>query len=197
MGPAGYHVRMIRDNLDHLPGWPFPKGFGMRPMRPGDERLWEDIQRDAEPFITINDGLFDQEFGDDPEAAWQRVFLVTDPKNCAVGTMGAWYDRSSLGENYGRIHWVSTRCAFQGLGLAKASLAEALRVIARFHKKAYLSTQTKRVPAIAIYLDAGFTPHLASESDRIAWAQTAPTMRNPKHRDRITTALKTSTCPSS
>jgi len=189
-GPAGYHVRMIRDNLDHLPDWPFPEGFGMRPMRPGDERLWEDIQRDAEPYFPTKDGLYNQEFGDDPEIAQQRVFLVTDPKNCAVGTMGAWYDRSFLGEDYGRIHWVSTRHAFRGLGLAKASLARALRVLAQFHKKACLSTQTKRVPAIAIYLDAGFIPHIASEADRIAWSQVVPTMKRPEHRDRITIALE-------
>ena len=191
-GAAGYSVLMVRDHLDHLPDWPFPEGFGMRLIQPGEEAVWIDIQQDAEPYFDIAGDLFDREFGYDPQAAWERVFLVTDPGGNAVGTMGAWYNRTFRGENYGRIHWVSTRRAFQGLGLAKASLAGALRVLARHHPKAYLSTQTKRLPAIAIYLDAGFLPDIATETDRIAWTQTAPRMRNPEHCDRITTMLEAS-----
>lgn len=187
---AGYPVLMVRDHLDHLPARAFPEGFGMRPIRPGEETVWIDIQRDAEPYCDTADDLYDQEFGYDPEAAWERVFFVTDPKGNAVGTMGAWYNRTFRGEDYGRIHWVSTRRAFQGLGLAKASLAGALRVLARHHSKAYLATQTKRLPAIAIYLDAGFLPDIASETDRIAWAQTVRAMRNPGQRNRITSQLE-------
>ncbi|RKX35109.1 MAG: hypothetical protein DRP71_04695 [Verrucomicrobia bacterium] len=187
---AGYPVLMVRDHLDHLPAWAFPEGFGMRPIQPGEEAVWIDIQRDAEPYFDTADDLYNREFGYDPEAAWERVFFVTDPNGNAVGTMGAWYNRAFRGGDYGRIHWVSTRRAFQGLGLAKASLAGALRVLARNHPKAYLATQTKRLPAIAIYLDAGFLPDIASETDRIAWAQTAPTMRSPGQRDRIAAALK-------
>jgi GNAT superfamily N-acetyltransferase len=189
-GPAGYSILMVRDHLDHLPDWPFPEGFGMRPIQPGEEAVWIDIQRDAEPYFDTADDLFDREFGYDPQAAWERVFFVTDPDGNPVGTMGAWYDRAFRGENYGRIHWVSTRRAFQGLGLARASLAGALRFLARHHPKAYLSTQTKRLPAIAIYLDAGFLPDITTETDRIAWAQTASGMRNPEHRDRITKTLE-------
>ena len=189
-GTAGTSVLMVRDHLDHLPDWPFPKGFGMRPIQPGEEAVWIDIQKDAEPYFDTADDLFDREFGYDPQAAWERVFLVTNPDGNAVGTMGAWYNGSFRGENYGRIHWVSIRRAFQGLGLAKASLAGALRVLARHHPKAYLSTQTKRLPAIAIYLDAGFLPDITTRTDRIAWAQTAPGLRNPKHGDRITSMLE-------
>ena len=181
---------MIRDHFDDLPDWAFPEGFGMRPIRPGEGQVWEDIQREADPFLSAGEVLFDQEFGDDPVSAWQRVFLITDPEGRAVGTMGAWYDRSFLEEDYGRIHWVATRPAFQGLGLAKASLAEALGVLAQFHNKAYLSTNTTRVPAIAIYLNAGFFPHIASDSDRLAWSQVVPTMRKPEHRDLITKAVE-------
>jgi len=182
---------MIRDNLDELPDWPFPEGYGMRRMQPGDERLWEDIQRDAEPYAATRDGLFEQEFGDDPVEAWRRVFLLTSPKGCAVGTMGAWYDRSFLGKDYGRIHWVSVRPAFQGRGLAKAALASALRVLSRSHQRAYLSTQTKRVAAIAIYLGAGFHPHMTTEPDRVAWARIAATMRKSAHREQIAAAMET------
>lgn len=189
-GAAGFSVLMVRDHLDHLPDWPFPEGFGMRPIQPGEEAVWIDIQRDAEPYFDTADDLFDREFGYDPRAAWERVFFVTDPDGYAVGTMGAWYNRTFRGENYGRIHWVSIRRAFQGLGLARASLAGALRFLARHHPKAYLSTQAKRLPAIAIYLDAGFLPCITTATDRIAWAQTAAAMRNPEHRGRITATLE-------
>jgi GNAT superfamily N-acetyltransferase len=187
--PTSYGVRMIRDHLDNFPNWEFREGFGMRPIQPGEEHVWEDIQRDADPSFPRKDGLFDQEFGYDSVTAWKRVFLVTGPEGLAVGTIGAWYDRNFLGEEYGRIHWVATRPSFQGLGLAKASLIQALRVLAQFHHKVYLSTQTKRVPAIAIYLDAGFFPQIASEPDRIAWSQAMPAMRKPEHRALITEAV--------
>ena len=131
-------------------------------MRPGDEGLWDEIQRDAEPYFSIEPGLFVEEFGADLEAAWERVFLVTEPGGREVGTMGAWY-RTFEGRDYGLIHWVAVRPAFQGLGLAKASLAGALEVLARHHEAAYLITQSKRIPAISLYLDAGFRPHCAAD----------------------------------
>lgn len=189
---AGYAVLMIRNHLDHLPEWPFPDDYGMRPVQPGEESLWTAIQRDAEPFFPIEDELFAQEFGFDPANAFTRVFLVTDPGGRAVGTMGAWYDHDFQGEDFGRIHWVSTARAAQGKGLAKASLAAALRVLARYHRKAYLATQTLRLPAIAIYLDAGFRPLVRSEEDRIAWTEAAPNLRKVEHRQWILESVETS-----
>lgn len=183
---------MIRDNLINLPDWGFPEGYGMRPIQPGEEALWTAVQRDAEPFFPIEDSLFDQEFGFDPAQAFSRVFLVTDPDGKAVGTMGAWYDHDFQGGDAGRIHWVSTRRSAQGKGLAKASLAGALQVLARHHQKAYLATQTLRLPAIAIYLDAGFRPLIRGEEDRLAWTEAAPTLRKPEHRQWILDTLAAS-----
>ncbi len=190
--PAGYAVLMVRDNLANLPDWRFPFGYGMRPIQPGEEGVWTDIQRDAEPFFTPEDSLFAKEFGFDPENAFTRVFLVTDPKDKGVGTMGAWYDHDFEGDDSGRIHWVATRQNHQGKGLAKASLAGALRVLAKHHRKAYLATQTKRLPAIAIYLDAGFRPHIRSEQDRTAWTETASTTRKPEHGQTILKTVEAS-----
>ncbi|MEZ5274741.1 MAG: GNAT family N-acetyltransferase [Opitutaceae bacterium] len=189
LGPAGYPIVMVRNNLDNLPDWTFPEGYGMRPMEPGDERLWEDIQRDAEPYFEVQPGLFLQEFGHDLENAWRRVFLITNPKGCSVGTMGAWYNPSFQGKDFGRIHWVATRPSSQGQGLAKASLAAALRVLAGHHQRAYLDTQTRRIPAISIYLDAGFRPFFKNEADRALWSAIAYDMGKPQHTDWINEAV--------
>lgn len=182
---AGYAVLMIRNHLDDLPDWRFPEGYGMRPIQPGEEALWTTVQRDAEPFFDTGEDLFHREFGFDAANAYTRVFLVTDPEGKAVGTMGAWYDHDFQGADLGRIHWVATCPAAQGKGLAKASLAGALQVLARHHEKAYLATQTLRLPAIAIYLDAGFRPFIRSEQDRIGWTEAAPSLRKPEHRQWI------------
>lgn len=187
---AGHAVLMIRDNLENLPDWQFPDGYGMRPIQPDEESLWTAVQRDAEPFFPVQDNLFAQEFGFDPANAFTRVFLVTDPDGKPVGTMGAWYDHDYQGEDVGRIHWVSTARKAQGKGLAKASLAGALHVLAGLHQKAYLATQTLRLPAIAIYLDAGFRPLIRSEEDRIAWTQAAPNLRKAEHRQWILEAVE-------
>ena len=64
-GPAGHSLWMIRENLDNLPRWTFPPGYTMRPMGPGDEKLWDEIQKETEPYFTIKPGYFLEQFGDD------------------------------------------------------------------------------------------------------------------------------------
>ncbi len=163
-------VYMIRPDLENLPAVPFAEGFGIRPMTLADAGLWEDIWRDAEPFLKVDPGLFMREFGHDPAAVPRRCFLITAPNGCAVGTISAWYDRDFRGHDYGRIHWVATRPAWQGKGLAKAALAYALNVLASWHDKAYLATSVGRPGAIGLYLKFGFEPDLDAPRGPAAWA---------------------------
>ena len=183
-GPAGHSLWMIRENLDNLPRWTFPPGYTMRPMGPGDEKLWDEIQKETEPYFTIEPGYFLEQFGDDLKTAWQRVFLVLEPGGHEVGTIGAWYRRFEQ-KYYGLIHWVAIRPAFQRLGLAKASLTGTLEVLSRHYDRAYLETQSKRLPAISLYLDAGFRPHYATNQEREIWSELALGMTNPTRRNHL------------
>ena len=176
---AGYSLHMVRPNLDDIPEAPFPKGFGIRPMRLGEGAMWVDIERDAEPYYPIADDLFVSEFGRDPQATQWRSFLVIDEKGVAVGTVSAWYNRDYRGRDYGVIHWIAIRPAYQGLGLGKAALAYALHQLAKWHERCLLITQSRRLPAIRMYLNFGFLPDLSVPGAEVGWRRVRAELQHP------------------
>lgn len=150
------YVRMVRRHMRDIPQCAFPAGYGMRPMRLEDAGLWEDCQRDAEPILTIEPGLFMQAFGEEPDEIPRRVFLITNPRGLAVGTIGAWLSHDFEEGEWGRIHWVSVRPSEQGKGLMKAAMTSAMNLLAQWHDRAWLDTSSGRLGAIKVYLDFGF-----------------------------------------
>ncbi len=178
-GPDGRPVVMVRDHMRDIPQADFPSGFGIRPMRKSEAGLWTDVQRDAEPFIQIPDGLFERQFGDDPAARrWRCFFIVTD-RDVAVGTISAWYSQDFKGADYGRIHWVAVRPAYQRRGLARAGLSYAMNRLAEWHDRCYLDTATRRLPAIGLYLDYGFVPDLEPVGAEEAWRRVSEELDHP------------------
>ncbi len=178
-GAAGYSIWMLRHDLHDVPDVPFPAGYSVRGLQPDEGPLWTAIERDAETHFPIGDDVFAKTFGIDPEAIPQRCYLITGPDGSGVGVISAWYDRAFKGQDWGRIHWVATRPAYQGKGLGKAGLSYALRQLARWHSRAYLDTQTKRLPAIKLYLDFGFVPDLSQANALLAWRKVAAQLDHP------------------
>jgi beta-glucuronidase len=178
-GKAGYELHMVRPHLDDIPSVAFPSGFGIRPMRLDEGGVWLDIQRDAEPYFPIADDLFRREFGGDLQATQWRSFLIVDGKGVAVGTISAWYNRSYRGRDHGVIHWVAVRPAYQGLGLGKAGLSYALQDLAKRHERAVLGTQSRRLPAIHMYLNFGFLPDLESAGAAVGWREVKAQLSHP------------------
>jgi GNAT superfamily N-acetyltransferase len=148
-------------------------------MRLDEGGVWLDIQRDAEPYFPVPDDLFAREFGRDPQATQWRSFLMVDAKGVAVGTISAWYNRDRRGLDYGMIHWVAVRPAYQGLGLGKAGLAYALQQLAQWHERASLGTQSKRLPAIRMYLNFGFLPDLEAPGASVGWREVKAHLVHP------------------
>jgi len=183
---ADLPVHMIRPHMDDIPQVPFPEGFSIRPMRRGEAALWTDIERDAEEYVAITDEVFEQEFGDDLQATERRCFFVVDAKGVAVGTISAWYSRDFKGQDYGRIHWVAIRRAYQGQGLGKAALSYAMNRLAEWHERCWLATSTARLPALKLYLDFGFVPDLDPPGAREAWRQVRAALPHPalQHLDK-------------
>lgn len=179
IGPAGREVFMIRSHLSSIPQVSFPEGFGIRPMRLGEGTLWTDIERDAEEYFEISNDVFLQQFGYDLQATQWRSFIITNPKGAGVGTISAWYDRSFKGQDYGQIHWVAIRPAYQRKGLGKAAVSIALNQLAQWHERCYLGTQTKRLPAIKLYLDFGFVPDLDQPGAAEAWSEVKRLLKHP------------------
>lgn len=179
LGQAGIHVNMSRPNLLDIPQVPFPEGFSIRPMRLDEGGLWTDIERDAEEYLEITDDTFHQEFGRDLQATQWRSFIVVNQKGVGVGTISAWYDRNYRGQDYGRIHWLAVRPAYQGRGLGRAALSFAMNELARWHDRATLGTQTRRLPAIKLYLDFGFLPEFDEPEAVATWHAVQEQLHQP------------------
>lgn len=177
--PGGLSVNMIRPHMRDIPEVPFPEGYGIRAMTLDDIGLWTDIERDAEPYATISDTLFQREFGHDPEGICQRCLIITDSKGLGVGTISAWYNRDFRGKDYGRIHWVAVRRSCQGKSLGKAALSHAMKKLAQWHDRCYLVTSSERVGAIALYLKFGFEPDMIPENASAAWNDVNVRLEDP------------------
>jgi len=177
--PGNLFVGMYRPNLEDIPQYAFPEGYGIRNMLPGEGALWTDIERDAEHWLTVDPDLFTREFGFDLEATAWRSFFIVNELGAAVGVISAWYDHDIHGQEYGRIHWVALRRAYRGKGLVKPAMTHAMNCLAQWHQRAYLGTSTARIPAIKVYLDFGFLPDMELPNAREAWGQIQAVLRHP------------------
>ncbi len=164
---------MIRPTLDGVPQCLLPQGFGLRYFRPGDETTWVRIWQAAEEAtglsqITLDN--FTSSFGGDLPGMEQRCLFLVAPDGEDVGTTTAWYDHRFKGGSWGRIHWVALLPHWQGKGLSKPMLSAALNRMRELgHGRAMLTTHTRRLVAIRLYLSFGFQPDLDTPDGRRAW----------------------------
>jgi GNAT superfamily N-acetyltransferase len=174
-------VIMVREDLAALPSFPLPPGYRLRYFRRGEGPLWAEIEVSVGEFPTVEQALahFEKEFGPFQEEMEQRCLFLEDAAGRAIGTTTAWYNPSFQGKDYGRIHWVAIRPEQQGRKLGKPLLAAALRRLADFHTRAYLTTQTTSARAIRMYLDLGFVPFITSDRCRTAWRLLASVLQHP------------------
>ncbi len=173
---------MIRKDLENVPEYPLPAGYGFRTYRRGDERIWAEIQTRAGNFESLEKALedFEREFSSKVEEFERRcLFLVASESGEAIGSTTAWFDPDYRGQDHGRIHWVAIVPEYQGRGLAKPMLAEAMKLLRKWHKRVYLATHTGCLKAINMYLDFGFEPDMKKERADEAWRMIASAIDHP------------------
>ena len=176
---AGKGIRMIRPHLHEIPPAEIPPGCPIRPLHPDEGSTWTEIIIEAEEWLDLSKDLFAKEFGHDLLSVPKRCFFIVDAQNIPVATISAWYRHGHRGLDYGLIHWIATRPAYQGRGLGKSGLSFALTKLADWHDRALLNTSTKRLPAIALYLNFGFQPDLEEPAARGNWRQLKEDLRHP------------------
>lgn len=174
-----YSVRMIRKNMENIPQFPVPKGFAIRKYRPDEGHIWTRIQRAAERYINIDDGLFIREFKRDLLAMENRSFFLTTDAGEEIGTITAWWQPDMDGKNWGQIHWVAIHPDYQGRGLSKPMMSVVMTRLKQSHERCFLDTSTQRIPAIKVYLDFGFIPDLSRENSQQAWTEVASVLEHP------------------
>jgi GNAT superfamily N-acetyltransferase len=165
------HLIMERNDLRNIPAFPPPEGFRLRSFREADTDLWADIETSVNEFPNKAQARhhFEDEFGSRLADMRDRCLFLLNPSGNAVATTTAWFNPDYRGQNYGRIHWVAVRPEYQGKGLGKVVLGAALERLARWHERAYLTTQTISWVAIHMYLNFDFLPVLRNRDDREGW----------------------------
>lgn len=165
-------VTMTRADLDNIPQYPLAEGFYFDFFKEGDEAAWVNVETVTDEFENKEKAWarFNREFGPRLDEFSKRCLFLKNKEDKIVGTTTAWYGCLEEGEDpIGRIHWVSILPEYQGQGLGKALLSEAMNLLAKYHQKAYLDSSTKNYRAINMYLSYGFEPLIRHTEDLEAW----------------------------
>jgi len=162
-------LHMLRPDLADLPPVRPPAGYVVRPGRDGDGEHWTRIITAA---FAAQPGQFDFEkvMRPDPSYLPERIFFACRGDE-PVGTAAA-YHRPRFLPDAGMLHYLGVLPAHAGRGLGRPLVAAALGRMRRDgRRRAWLSTDDFRLPAIATYLRAGFEPLLVHENQRRRWAE--------------------------
>lgn len=161
-------LRMVRPDLNNLPGIGVPAGYALRTYRPGDEAAWCEIMNTG-----IGTGWTVEKCRE--ELTGREAFL---PDGCffvtksgqGVATACA-YDNPPEGVNAAQVHMVCAKPAHRGRGLGRLVTLAVLHYM-RDHgyQAAFLGTDDFRVPAIRTYLGLGFVPDFIEDSHRTRWS---------------------------
>jgi GNAT superfamily N-acetyltransferase len=169
---GGLKITMIREDLNDLPDYQLPAGYSFQWYLPGMENDWVRIHEKAEPFQQVNYQKYEKEFGSRHEDLKLRQCFIKSDKGEIVGTATAWFDTFIMGEGFGRVHWVAIVPEEQGKKLSNCLLSVVLQKLKELnYDKVYLTTSSKRLAAIHLYLKFGFVPSLESEDGIKAWSE--------------------------
>lgn len=165
-------VAMIRADLQDIPEYSLPKGFKLRLFQAGDDVDWARVETAVGEFESEAEAIerFNQEFGSNLDEFAKRCLFIENENGKIIGTTTAWYGSLEEGDTIiGRIHWVSIIPEYQGKGLSKPLLTAAMKLLAKYHSKAYLTSQTTSYKALNMYLQYGFEPVMRDAADEEAW----------------------------
>ena len=142
-----------------------PDGYAIVPFGGSAAEIGDWLAIVAEGLVPVEGGeaVFDRYIRNwrdlTPE---EDLFFVTDPTGKRVATIAA----VRHPDRTGYIHMVGSHPVCRGKGVGRAMLAHALDVIeSRGVDYTILTTDDFRLPAIKLYLDAGFRPVLWNDPD--------------------------------
>lgn len=166
-------LKMVRENLEHIPQFEIPAGYTIRMYKKGDKKIWATVETSAGEFEYIDAGekRFDKEFGQHLNLMPDRCLFIDNESGETVGTTTAWFGNIAEDEEeMGRIHFVAIKRDYQGQKLSKPLLSAAMEQLKTLgHQKTYLTTQTTSYKAINMYLDYGFEPYDINEESTRGW----------------------------
>ena len=163
-------IWMRHSSLGSAPIFSMPDGYHMRFYREGDVPNWVQIQQASDPFYKATARTFLGAMPGEEAYLAHRVMFLVGPDGRDIGTITAWQNNFLTGKLVGQIHWVAIITPEQSKGLAKpmmSAVCQQLKVLG--HQQACLSTNTKRIPALNLYLKFGFEPYFENNDQKDAW----------------------------
>ena len=163
---------LMSHNLIETPSYDLPKGYRFRFFQHEDDvNHWAKIVTATDEFSNEQAALdrFRTEFATHLSEVQKRMFFVETADGKTIGTATGWFGTWN-NQTLGRLHWVEISPAHQGKKLGKPMIAKAMEVLAHYHNKAYLKTQTTSLAAIHIYKKFGWEPVINTEQDQYAWS---------------------------
>lgn len=178
---ADADVWMIHPDLKAIPQTSLPNGYRMRFYAEGDLATWLRIQAEDPFFIPTAETFASSMPGDTPLLS-SRVLFLAGPAGEDIGTVTAWSNTSLTDHEIGQIHWVALVSVARGQGLARPMVAAACALLhQRGYHEACLETNTRRIPALNLYLSLGFMPFVRNETEGRAWRAVAQQLRSRPH----------------
>lgn len=136
-----------------------PNGFNFRLYQPNDDKHWSRIETSVLEFDTELDArdFFQKAYIPYEIELRKRCLFVLNPDGLPIATANAWYTNSELGHQVS-LHWVAVCPEYQGLGIGKAIVQEALNLFQVLEPNCsiWLHTQTWSHIAIRLYHSLGF-----------------------------------------
>ena len=138
------------------------------------------LQQSADSLFVATAETFAKSLPGDIDYLAERILFLVDPAGVEIGTITAWNDNHFHGRDIGHIHWVAISSTAQGRGLAKPMLSAACELLQkRGYTEAYLKTNTRRLPAINLYLQFRFVPQSRDAIQYNAWQAIALQLKYP------------------
>ena len=154
-----YHIIMRRKKGTFVPHFSLPEGYKYVIFKSGDEKEWAEIEASVKEFDRAVDALvyFQKDYMPFLPEVERRTIFIEDGKGEKIATATNWFAYTGVRRDPW-IHWVAVKPAFQGLGLGKAIISEAVRRMIDIEgdRDIYLHTQTWSYKAIGIYMKCGF-----------------------------------------
>ena len=154
---------MRKTDLDKLPPFALPEGFGLHTHMEGNEKNWERLIGRAFDFpFTFQEAMIN--IGDySPD---HILYISKDGVDIATATAIEFH----LFPGEGLFHMIATDPDARGQGAGRLACEAALHKIAeRGFRSAVLRTEDERIPAIKLYLSLGFVPFYTDDTHEERW----------------------------
>lgn len=154
---------MIYEDLSVVPEFKLPEGYSFKFFEEGNEKDWVEIEVSSGDIENEKSGYdkFEKYYGNYIDDIKKRMIFIVDRNNTPIGTATGFFMEKPIDDRItGDLHWVAVRKEFQGKGLSKPLITEAMKVMYQLgHKGAYLHSQTHTWLACKIYKSLGWKPY--------------------------------------